>query len=327
MKATQLQRLGGTDALTESEVSRPEPGGDELLVRVHAAGVNPIDWLVCRDALPGFLDQPLPWIPGWDLSGEVASVGSGVTDFEPGDAVYGMVRMPGAGGTFAEYATVESDEVAPKPASLSHVEAAALPMVGQTAYHALFEAANLGAGDRVLVHAAAGGVGHVAVQLATDAGAHVVGTASGRNETYLRSIGVDEFVNYRDERFEESVEPVDIVLDGVGGAVLQRSADVVRPGGLVVTLPDQPSEGLVEEFRRDHDVELRSFSVTDDVDPATLLDLSDRIEAGVVEPTISDVYPLSEAETALDVSGDGHVRGKLVLVVAGPTWDKHRDDA
>jgi NADPH:quinone reductase-like Zn-dependent oxidoreductase len=128
MRAIRLSELGSTDALTVETVPRPEPDGDELLVRVHAAGVNPLDWLICRGTLPELLDEPLPWIPGWDVSGTVESVGSDVAEFDPGDAVYGMVRLPGAGGTFAEFTTMQVDEVCPKPPSLSHVEAAGVPM-------------------------------------------------------------------------------------------------------------------------------------------------------------------------------------------------------
>ncbi len=315
MHAIQLQDIGGINALTEATVPRPEPDRDEVLVRVHAAGVNPLDWLVCRGTLPELLDDSLPWIPGWDVSGVVESVGPAVTAFEPGDAVYGMVRLPGVGGTFAEYATLSVDELAPKPEGLSHTEAAGVPMVGQTAYHALFAEAGLEAGQRVLIHAAAGGVGHMAVQFAADTDAHVVGTASGRNAAYLRDLGVDEVINYRTQQFEAATEPVDVVLDAVGGAVLERSAEVVRPGGTIVTLPEQPSDDLVETVSHEHEVAVRFFSVTTDAAPATLQRVTDHIEAGSVTPTISETYTLSEAQTALAASATGHVRGKLVLTV------------
>ncbi|RDI72710.1 NADP-dependent oxidoreductase [Halopelagius longus] len=315
MKAVRISETDGTEAVTYEDAPRPELDSDELLVRVRAAGVNPLDWLVCRGDLPSLLDKPLPWIPGWDVSGVVESVGTEATGFEPGDAVYGMVRLPGAGETFAEYAAMKADEVAPKPPSLTHTEAAGVPMAGQTAFHALFEEAGLDAGQRVLVHAAAGGVGHVAVQFAADAGAHVVGTASERNEAYLRELGVDTFVNYREDRVEDVIDPVDVVVDAVGGEVLERSAAVVRPGGVVVTLPNRPPETLVEEFEDEYDVTVRFFDVTTDSDPETLRRVSDRIESGAVEPTITDTYPLRKAQEALDRSADGHVRGKLVLTV------------
>lgn len=227
-----------------------------------------------------------------------------------------MVRLPGAGGTFAEYATVRPEEVVAKPAALTHTEAAGLPMVAQTAGHALYATGGLGPDDRVLIHAAAGGVGHVAVQLATNTGAHVTGTASGRNESYLDDLGVDEWVTYREERFEEVIEPVDLVIDGVGGDVLERSGTVVRKGGTVVTLPDEPADELVERFGEEYGIDTRIFSVTTDADSTILGEVTRLVENEVLEPTISGVYPLAEAETALKVSEDGHVWGTLVLEIA-----------
>ncbi|SER36515.1 NADP-dependent oxidoreductase [Natrinema salaciae] len=303
------------DALVYEDVPRPEPNSDELLVRVHAAGVNPLDWLICRGALPEVRDEPLPWIPGWDLSGVVVSVGDDVTAFERGDAVCGMVRPPGAGGTFAEYATMSTAEVTAKPASLSHTDAAGVPMAGQTAFHALYETGGLEPGQRVLVHGAAGGVGHMAIQLAKNTGAHVIGTASGRNEQFLRDLGVDEFVNYREERFEAILDDVDIVLDAIGGEVLERSVDVTQPGGVVVTLPEQPSEDGIERCRTEDDVAVRFFDVLTESDPAILRQVATHVEAGVLEPTISDTYPLANTQEALEQSADGHVRGKLVVGV------------
>lgn len=315
MKAIQLTATDGADALAYEDVPRPEPDDDELLVRVHTAGVNPLDWLICRGMLSELRDKPLPWIPGWDLSGVVASVGEQVTKFEPGDAVYSMVRLPGAGGTFAEYATTIVDEVRAKPSSLSHTEAAGVPMAGQTAFHALYQAGELEAGQRVLVHGAAGGVGHMAVQFATNTGARVIGTASGRNEQFLRNLGVDEFINYREQRFEDVLDSVNVVLDTIGGEVLERSAEVVQSEGTVVTLPDQPSADSIERFQTEHDVAVRFFDVLTESDPATLQSVSTTVEAGILEPTISATYPLSEAQQALERSADGHVRGKLVLDV------------
>lgn len=315
MKAITLPETRGSDALTYENAPRPAPDSDELLVRVYAAGVNPLDWLVCRGLFPDVRDEPLPWTPGWDVSGVVASVGGNVTGVEPGDAVCGMVRLPGAGGTFAEYTTMTVDEVTAKPSSLSHIEAAGLPMAGQTAFYALYEAGGLAPGQRVLIHAAAGGVGHMAVQFATNTDAYVIGTASGRNEQFLRELGVDEFVNYRKERFEDVLDGVDVVLDAIGGETLERSAEVVRPGGVVVTLPDQPSADRIERLRAEHDAAVHFFDVLTDSDPATLRSVTAHAETGVLEPTISDAYPLSEARHALERSADGHVRGKLVLEV------------
>lgn len=321
MHAIQLRETDGTDALTLEDVPRPEPDSDELLVRVHAAGVNPLDWLICRGMVPELVDTAFPWVPGWDLSGVVASVGSDVTDFGSGDSVFGTVRLPGSGGAFAEYITVTAEEVTTKPESLSHIEAAGVPMVGQTAFHALSEEAGLESGQRVLVHAAAGGVGHMAVQFAANTGADVIGTASGGNEAFLRDLGVDEFVDYREERFEDVLTAVDVVIDGVGGAVLERSVDLVRPGGVVVTLPEQPSEKMVTECRAEHGIEVRFFDVIVDSEPSTLERVATHLEATGIGPEISETYPLAEVNEALDRSAEGHVRGKLVVDVSGGTDD------
>lgn len=321
MKAIQLTESGETEALAYESVSPPEPDDDELLVRIHAAGVNPLDWLICRGILPELRDKPLPWIPGWDLSGVVHSVGERVKGFKPQDAVFGMVRLPGAGGTFAEYTTVTVDEITAKPSGLSHTQAAGLPMAGQTAFHALYEAGELDAGQRVLIHAAAGGVGHLAVQFAASAGAYVIGTASDRNERFLRNLGVDEFVNYREQRFENVVEDVDVVIDAIGGEVVERSVEVVRSGGVVVTLPDQPPADTIERFQSEYNVTVRFFDVLTESDPATLNSVATGVERGVVDPTVSATYPLSEAQKALEVSADGHVRGKLVLNVTNGKRD------
>lgn len=313
MKAVHLREPTGVEGLTYGEVARPEPDRDELLVRVHAAGINPIDWLICRGDLSHLIDGEFPWTPGWDVSGVVEAVGANGAGFDPGDPVCGMSRLPDGGGAFAEYITMTGDELTDKPRSLSHPEAASLPMAGQTAFHALYEEGDLGAGQRVLVHAAAGGVGHIAVQLAANTGAHVIGTASGYNEAYLRELGVDRFVNYRQARFEAEIGDVDIVLDAVGGDVLERSVEVVKPGGVVITLPEPPAEPTVERCNRNHDVDVRFFDVVLDSKPVTLRRVATHAESGVVEPRVSDTYSPSEIREALGRSADGHVRGKLVI--------------
>lgn len=319
MQALELPEVGRIDRLAVADRPRPDPDADELLVRVHAAGVNPLDWLVCRGQLPELRGDSLPWIPGWDLAGTVEVVGEGVSAFDPGDAVWGMLRRQGTGGTYAEYVTVGADAVAEKPASLSPAEAASLPMASQTALHALSTIGDVGPDDRVLVHAAAGGVGHLAVQLAANAGAHVIGTASGANESYLRDLGVDRFVDYTETRFEDELASVDFVLDAVGGDVLDRSVRITAPGGVVVTLPEPPDADDVERFETEHDVAVRFFDVILDSDPDALGVVRDRADAGVLAPTVSDSFPLAEATTALRRSADGHVRGKLVLDVVDET--------
>jgi len=313
MKTIHLQEPRGIEKLIYDDVARPEPDQDELLIRVHAAGVNPIDWLMCRGDLSHLLDSEVPWTPGWDVSGVVEAVGSTKSEFNPGDAVCGMTRLPDGGGAFAEYITMTSEELTNKPQELSHLEAAGLPMAGQTAFHALYEEGSLDAGHRVRIHAAAGGVGHLAVQFAANTGAHVIGTASGYNEAYLHDRGVDQFVNYREARFEDEVDDVDIVLDAVGGAVFNRSIDVVKTGGVVVTLPEPPSETVIERYKHEKDVDVRFFDVVLDSNPETLQKVATYADSDAIKPRISDVYSLSEVQEALEQSADGHVCGKLVV--------------
>jgi NADPH:quinone reductase-like Zn-dependent oxidoreductase len=321
MKSIQLQETDGVEALHHEDVPRPELGRDEYLVRVHAAGINPLDWLICRGMLPHLLDTDLPWIPGWDVSGVIESVGTNVTEFDVGDTVCGMSRLPSAGGAFAEYTTMSDDEITAKPDSLSHEEAAAVPMAGQTAFHALYNEGELNTGEDVLVHAAAGGVGHMAVQFASHTGARVIGTASGRNKDFLRDLGVDEFVNYREERFEDVLDSVDLVLDAVGGDVLERSIEVVQSGGVVVTLPEPPSQEAVRRYQNENNVDVRFFDVIMDSDPVTLQQVAAHVDTGVVTPRVSDAYSLSEVQDSLDRSADGHVRGKLIANLSEATDD------
>lgn len=307
MHAIRVHGFGDPDVLQYETAPRPEPAADELLVRVHAAGVNSLDCLLRR----GIIDEPpLPWIPGYDLSAVVESVGGDVTAFEAGDAVYGQVGgPPGLGNTYAEYATVPAAEVARVPDRLDHTEAAAVPMVALTAWQALFDKGNLSAGDRVLFHGAAGGVGHIAVQLANWRGATIIGTGSAHSEDFLYDLGVDEFVNYREERFEDVVDEVDVVIDTQGGDTRERSFEVLAEGGTLVSLKGEPDE----ERAAEHGV--RGRSVFAQPDAATLAEISDLLEDGTLDVTVSSVHPLSEARTAHEQVEDGHTHGKRVLQV------------
>src|SRR5262245_258062 len=221
MKAIVFHEFGDSDVLKYEEAAVPRPAQGEMLVQVYAAGVNPVDWKVRKGYLKE-LNPQLPQIPGFDLSGVVARVGEGVTRFKKGDAVFAYMSLK-RGGAYAEYTIVREDEAALKPAKLDHVNAAAVPLAALTAWQALFDKAGLAAGQNVLIHGAAGGVGTFAVQLAKSRGAKVIGTASASNQAFLREIGADRTVDYRDQKLEEVVKDVDVVLDTVGGDTLERS--------------------------------------------------------------------------------------------------------
>src|SRR3954465_6372422 len=232
MKAVLMREHGGPDVLELQEIARPEPAPTEVLVRVAAAGVNPVDWKVREESwLPDLMGEP-PFILGWDVAGVVEEVGYGVTRFEPGDRVFGMPWFPRLARAYAEYATAPSRHFAHTPDALDDEAAGALPLAGLTAWQALVDTAGVGEGDRVLIHAAAGGVGHLAVQIAKARGAHVIGTASAAKHDFLHSLGVDEAIDYHMVDFTEAVKDIDVVLDPISldTAARARSLAVLRPG-------------------------------------------------------------------------------------------------
>jgi NADPH:quinone reductase-like Zn-dependent oxidoreductase len=308
MQAVRVDEFGGRDRLRVETVDRPEPAAAEVLVRVRAAGVNPYDWMT-REGEGA--DVTLPWTPGWDVSGTVEAVGPEVTTLAAGDDVFGM--LSDERGAYAEYVPVPATNLLSKPPTASHTTAAALPMVGLTAWQALFDAAGCRPGQRVLVHAAAGGVGHVAVQLANWVGATTVGTASAANRAYLDDLGLDEFVNYRQERFEAVVDDCDVVLDLVGGDTLERSVDVLRPGGYLAKLPG-PLTDAERALLADADAD-GSYPVVR-WRPEQLRTLSALLEAGALDVRIDSVYPLEDVDRAHERSESGHAQGKVVLGVA-----------
>ncbi|WP_371676551.1 NADP-dependent oxidoreductase [Streptomyces sp. NBC_01276] len=307
MRAVVVSKWGGPEVLVETEAERPEPGMGEVLVRVHAAGVNPVDW---KTRESGGL---IPWGPvpavGWDVSGTVEAVGPGVTLYRVGDEVYGMPRFPQQAGAYAEYVTAPARHLARKPASLSHVEAAALPLAALTAWQALVDTARVSAGQRVLVHAAAGGVGHLAVQIAKARGAYVIGTASAGKHELLRGLGADEVIDYRTTDFEDAVADVDVVIDAMGGDHGERSLKVLKPGGHLVTLPGP--DGIPADPRGVH-----ASWVLVEPDLKGLEEIAALVERGLLKPLIDTVLPLEEAAKAHEIGERGRTTGKIVLTVA-----------
>lgn len=307
MKAVRMHAFGTPDVLVYEDAPRLEAAEGEVLVHVHAAGVNPADWQSRQGGEVLLAPANLPLIPGWDVSGVVESIGAGMNDFKIGDAVYGMVRFPNWGSTYAEYVAAPARDLAPKPNMFTHVEAAAVPLVALTAWQALFEAAKLQGEQSVLIHAAAGGVGHVAVQLAKWNGARVIGTASGRNAEYLKSIGVDEVIDYTTTPFDEVLHDIDVVLDTIGGEISDRSFKVLKRGGIIVSIAATPSAELAEQYG----VQVADILVH--TDAGQLVEITRLCEAGLLKPTIDSVYPLAQAAEAHRRGETNHTRGKLVL--------------
>jgi NADPH:quinone reductase-like Zn-dependent oxidoreductase len=248
----------------------------------------------------------LPITLGWDLSGTVQAIDGTDTPYRVGEAVFGFVCFPDEGATYAEYAAVPAAQLAPKPRSLGHVAAAGVPLAGLTAWQALFDVAQLLAGQTVLVHAAAGGVGHVAVQLAKWQGATVIGTASGRNASFLRQLGVDQMIDYTSTRFQEVTPQVDVVLDPIGGETRQRSWGVLKKGGLLVGLVDRASAEAAPEGKRGRYMLAHP-------DGEQLAEISRLIDAGHLKPAVDKVFSLNQAASAHELGQTGHTRGKIVL--------------
>ncbi|MFF4585201.1 NADP-dependent oxidoreductase [Streptomyces sp. NPDC001388] len=309
MRVIRQDVLGGPEVLKEVEVERPAPRPNEVLVRVRAAGVNPTDWK--HRATGGFLGEP-PFVLGWDVSGVVEAVGIGVAAFVPGDEVFGMLPYPFGHGSHAEYVVAPVRALWHKPAALDHVQAGALPLVSLTAWQALVETAALEAGQRVLIHAAAGGVGHVAVQLAKERGAYVIGTASAGKHDFLRALGADEVIDYRETDFTEAVKDVDVVLDTLGGETSVRSLSVVRPGGIVVSILPVGTREFHEEAER---LGVRAVRMLVDADRAGMRAIAGLAEAGRLRATIAGTFPLADAAEAHRLGDTGRTTGKLVLTV------------
>jgi NADPH:quinone reductase-like Zn-dependent oxidoreductase len=307
MKAIRIHTPGVLEELVYEDIPPPRPGEGEVMVRVYATGITPMEltWKTSTGAV-----RPLPIIPGHELSGVVSEVGPGVTDVSVGDAVYALTDFS-RDGAEAEYTIALPSELASKPQTLNHVQAAAVPLSALTAWQALFDHAKISAGETILVHGAAGGVGIFAVQFAHWIGANVIGTASTHNRDLLRELGTDEIIDYTTTRFEDMVRDANVVLDTVGGDTLKHSWGVLRKGGRLVTIagearPKQPAAAA-------HGVRTAWFIVKPNRNQLT--EIADLIDAGQVRVVVESVLPLSEARQAYERGRSGHRRGKIVLRV------------
>jgi NADPH:quinone reductase-like Zn-dependent oxidoreductase len=309
MKAIRIHNYGGPEALQYEDAPRPQPQTGEVLIHVHAAGVNPIDWKVREGHMKDFWPHKFPLILGWDVSGTVEEVGAGVSRFKIGDDVY-SVPDASRDGAYAEYIVVRESELALKPKSLHHIRAAAVPLAALTAWQSLFDTAQLQPGQRVLIHAGSGGVGHFAVQLAKWKGAFVFATASTKNQDLLRKLGVDEPIDYTQQRFEDVARNIDIVLDTLGGETQERSWKVLRQGGILVSLVQPPSEEKAKALG------VRATFVAGHPSGAQLAEIAKLIDSGKLAPVIDRILPLSEVRRAHELSQSGHTHGKIALRVS-----------
>ena len=308
MKAIQIHEFGGPEVLKYEEVTVPSPAADEVLIKVYASGVNPIDWKIRAGLARKKFPVHLPLIPGWDVSGEIEEVGSNILNFKKGEEVYSRPD-PTRNGTYAEYVVVKADEVNSKPKSINHEKAAAVPLAGLTAWQGLFDFGKLEAGQIVLIHAASGGVGTFAMQFAKWKGAYIIGTSSEENIDFLFELGADEVIDYNTEKFEDKVKDVDLVFDLVGGETQKRSLQVIRKGGRLITVA-QPQN--IDEAKL-KGIHLEGFMAQSL--PEELQQIADLIDSGKMKPVISQIFSLKDAAKAHKEIEKGHTRGKIVLKV------------
>ena len=309
MKAIRVHEYGGPEVLKFEEAPRPQAGPGEVLVRVRAAGVNPVDWQVREGRFKEALSYRMPFVPGWDVSGVVEATGPHVALLTEGDEVYGHPSVV-RNGAYAEYAVVPEVELALKPRSIDHLHAASVPMAALTAWQGLFDVGGLRTEQKVLIHGGAGGVGSFAIQLARWKGAFIIATASGRNQEFLRNLGADLTIDYERGRFDRVVCDADVVFDTVGRETLDRSWKVLKKGGILVSTVERPSD----EEAAAHGV--RGGYVNTQANPAQLAEIAELVDAGMVRPIVEAVFPLNEARHAQELSQTGHARGKIVLKVA-----------
>jgi NADPH:quinone reductase-like Zn-dependent oxidoreductase len=308
MRAIRQETLGGPDVLELVEVTRPTPPPTEVLVRTSAAGVNPVDWKV--RARGGLIGEP-PFTVGWDVAGVVEEVGYGVTTLSVGDRVFGMPRFPREAAAYAEYVTSPSRQLTRIPDELDDVEAGALPLAGLTAWQALVETAEVQPGQRVLVLGAAGGVGHLAVQIAKARGAYVIGTARAAKHAFLEQLGSDEAVDYTTDDVADRVRDADVVLDTVGDDTAVGALPAVRDDGVVVTLSGTALSSILEAAAG----RVRVTGILVEPDRKGLEALAELASAGALRPHLSHTFPLAEAARAHELGETGRTQGKLVLTV------------
>ena len=309
MKAVVVHEYGGPEVLKYEDVPRPEPKDNEILVRVIAAGVNPVDGMIRSGMFAKHEKAAFPMVPGADIAGIVEKTGSKVTKFKPGDPVYAYLSLKNGGG-YAEYTIATETELSPKPKSLTFVEAAGVPLAALTAWQALIDAAKLSAGQTVLIHGGSGGVGSFGIQIAKARGAKVFATASTPNQELLKQLGADVAIDYTKQKFEDVAKDVDVVMDSVGKDTLARSYGVVKKGGFIATLVSRLDQAELDKRG------IRGASISVKPDANELAEITKLIDERKIKPIVSLVLPLSDAAKAQEQAATLHTRGKIILKVA-----------
>lgn len=311
MKAIILKDFGGVENLELTEKEVPAVGAGEVLVKLNAISINPVDVKTrSGKGIAGLIKDQLPVILGWDISGIITEVGEGVTQFKTGDAVFAMLAFPGLGNTYAGYVVAKVDELALKPENVSHNDAAAATLAALTAWQALTAHANVQPGQRVLIHAAAGGVGHYAVQMAKHLGAYVIGTASAANCDFVLGLGADEHVDYRAQPFEEVIGDIDFVLDSMGGDYIDRSLKVTKKGGTIISIPSGLNETVTEKAKA---LGINGYTIRVKPSGDDMLQIAALLAGGKIRSHVSAVFPFEEMAGAHQQIETGRTVGKVVL--------------
>lgn len=311
MKAVRIHEYGNREVLVFEDAPMPSITSNEVLVRVIAASVNPVDWKIREGYLKEMISYQLPLTLGWDVSGVVTEVGTNVTRFRVGDAVYSRPDIK-RNGTYAEFVAIRESEVALKPLTISHNEAASLPLAGITAWEVLITTAQLSAGQRVLIHAGSGGVGSLAVQLAKSRGAYVIATTSGKNVALVESLGADEVIDYQTQNFTEKLRDIDVVFDTLGGDIQESSWSVLKKGGILISIVNPPSDTKAKELG------VQSAFVFIEPSAYILKQLAELVEQGKLRPVIGAEFALHDIVKAHELSETGRTVGKIVLYVGQP---------
>ncbi len=308
MKAMRIHDFGGPEVLKMEEIEQPKPAADEVLIKVFASGVNPVDWKIRSGKNYERYKNPMPLTLGWDVSGTIEDIGKDVTGFKQGDEVYARPDLD-KDGTYAEFVVVQANKVGIKPKSINHNTAAAVPLAALTAWQGIFDHGKLQPGQRILIHGAAGGVGTFAVQLAKWKGAYVIGTASENNIEFLKQLGADKVIDYKKQNFQDLLKDIDVVFDLIGGDTQKNSVKVLKEGGILVSTLGIADNNLLAQ-KNIHGEAYMAQSLPDQLNQIAQL-----IDEGKLKPVIAKVMPLAQAAEAQRESEEGHVRGKIVLEV------------
>lgn len=308
MKAVRIHNYGNSDVLEIEDIPVPDYADDDVLIKIHATSINPIDWKIREGYLKGMINHTLPLTLGWDVSGVVTKIGNNVKRFKIGDEVYTRPAIE-RNGSYAEYIAVKENIVDFKPKSITHLEAASIPLAGLTAWTALINTAEIQPGQKVLIHGASGGVGSLAVQIARGKGCHVIGTASEKNIGFVLNLGAHEAIDYRNQDFSQLLKDVDVVLDTIGGKTLDNSWKVLKQGGILVSIAGKPDPETAAQYK------VRSSAVFVQPDVSILEHLRNLIDTGNLRPVVGTVFTLDEIKKAHELSQSGRAKGKIVISI------------